>query len=111
MVLRAFVGKLCVHELAVELTVETLNLARTFRGPGARVRGGQPVAEAPSIGANIAEAGGRGTVPKFRRFLLCARGPAKQTISQLRVAAQTDPTYRDTIRSLEGRAILISKMI
>jgi len=111
MVLRAFVGKLCVHELAVELTVEALKLARTFRGPGARARGDQLVAAALSIGSNIAEACGRGTVPEFRRFLLYARGSAQETISQLRVAAQTDPTYRDTIRSLEGRAILISKMI
>src|SRR5437773_9230756 len=65
MVLRAFVGKLCVHELAVELTVEALKLARTFRGPGARVRGDQLVAAALSIGSNIAEACGRGTVPEF----------------------------------------------
>src|SRR5438876_10848302 len=54
MVLRAFVGKLCVHELAVELTIEALKLARTFRGPGARVRGDQLVAAALSIGSNIA---------------------------------------------------------
>src|SRR2546422_8336592 len=82
MVLRAFVGKLCVHELAVELTVEALKLARTFRGPGARARGDQLVAAALSIGSNIAEACGRGTVPEFRRFLLYARGSAQETISR-----------------------------
>ena len=109
MVLRAYVGKLCVHELAVELTAEALKLARTFRGPGARARGDQLVAAALSICSNIAEACGRGTVPEFRRFLLYARGSAQEAISQLRVAAQTDPTHRDTIRSLETRAILIAR--
>src|SRR2546425_11428919 len=111
MVLRAFVAKLCVHELAVELTVEALKLARTFRGPGARARGDQLVAAALSICSNIAEACGRGTVPEFRRFLLYARGSAQETISQLRVAAHTDPTQRETIRRLESRATLTPNML
>src|SRR5437660_11420541 len=111
MTLKAHAGRLRVHALACELAADAVRLARTFRGPGSFERGDQLVRAALSICSNIAEACGRGTVPEFRRFLLYARGSAQETISQLRVAAQTDPTHRDTIRSLEGRAILISKMI
>jgi four helix bundle protein len=111
MVLRAYVGKLLVHQLAVELAAEAVKLARMFRGPGARTRGDQLVGAALSICSNIAEACGRGTVPEFRRFLLYARGSAQEVISQLQVAVRADPAHRDTIRKLESRATLISKMI
>src|SRR5213592_220503 len=103
MVLRAFVGKLCVHELAVELTVEALKLARTFRGPGARVRGDQLVAAALSIGSNIAEACGRGTVPEFRRFLLYARGSAQEVLSLLQVSQRAGLGRRERVNSLASK--------
>src|SRR3989449_11448018 len=111
MTLQANAGQLLVHRVASEVAKDCFALATTFRGPGSYARGDQLVAAALSICSNIAEACGRGTVPEFRRFLLYARGSAQETISQLRVAAHTDPTHRDTIRSLESRAILISKMI
>lgn len=64
-----------------------------------------------SICSNIAEACGRGTVPEFRRFLMCARGSARETATQLRVAAVLEAAEHRKINALEARVILIAKMI
>jgi len=50
-------------------------------------------------------------VPEFRRFLLYARGSAQETATHLRVAAVLDDAHHGAIGALEGRVILISKMI
>lgn len=111
MALKAHAGRLRVHELACELAADAVRLARTFRGPGSFERGDQLVRAALSICSNIAEACGRGTVPEFRQFLLYARGSAQETITHLRVAAALDAAHRRAISALEGRVVLISKMI
>src|SRR3989442_9497909 len=97
MVLRANAGRLLVHEVASEIARDSAALARTFRGPGAFVRGDQLVRAALSIVANIAEACGRGSVPEFRRFLLYARGSAHELRAQLRVARLLDPNRQGAI--------------
>ena len=111
MVLKAHAGRLRVHALACELAADAVRLARTFRGPGSYERGDQLVRAALSICSNIAEACGRGTVPEFRQFLLYARGSAQETVTHLRVAAALDAAHAHTISALEGRVIVISKMI
>ena len=111
MTLKAHAGRLRVHALACELAADAVRLARTFRGPGSFERGDQLVRAALSICSNIAEACGRGTVPEFRQFLLYARGSAQETVTHLHVAAALDATHQRTIRALEGRVIVISKMI
>ena len=111
MTLKAHAGRLRVHALACELAADAVRLARTFRGPGSYQRGDQLVRAALSICSNIAEACGRGTVPEFRQFLLYARGSAQETVTHLRVAAALDIAQHRTISALEGRVILISKMI
>jgi len=111
MTLKAHAGRLRVHALACELAADAVRLARTFRGPGSYERGDQLVRAALSICSNIAEACGRGTVPEFRQFLLYARGSAQETVTHLRVAAALDIAQHRTISALEGRVILISKMI
>ena len=111
MTLKAHAGRLRVHALACELAADAVRLARTFRGPGSFERGDQLVRAALSICSNIAEACGRGTVPEFRQFLLYARGSAQETVTHLHVAAALDATHQGTIRALEGRVIVISKMI
>jgi len=50
-------------------------------------------------------------VPEFRQFLLYARGSAQETVTHLRVAAALDAAHAHTITALEGRVIVISKMI
>jgi len=110
-VLKAHAGRLRVHALACELAADAVRLARTFRGPGSHERGDQLVRAALSICSNIAEACGRGTVPEFRQFLLYARGSAQETVTHLRVAAALDAAHARTIGALEGRVIVISKMI
>ena len=109
--IKAHAGRLRVHALACELAADAVRLARTFRGPGSYERGDQLVRAALSICSNIAEACGRGTVPEFRQFLLYARGSAQETVTHLRVAAALDIAQHRTISALEGRVILISKMI
>jgi four helix bundle protein len=111
MALKAYAARLRVHELACELAADCVRLARTFKGPGCFERGDQLVRAALSISSNIAEACGRGTVPEFRQFLLYARGSARETATQLHIAAILDHTHHRTISHLEARVILIAKMI
>jgi four helix bundle protein len=111
MTIKAHAGRLRVHALACELAADAVRLARTFRGPGSFERGDQLVRAALSICSNIAEACGRGTVPEFRQFLLYARGSAQETVTHLRVAAALDATHARAISALEGRVVVISKMI
>src|SRR5437773_12111156 len=111
MTLQANAGQLLVHRVASEVAKDCFALATTFRGPGAYARGDQLVRAALSICSNIAEACGRGTVPEFRQFLLYARGSAQETVTHLRVAAALDAAHARTISALEGRVIVISKMI
>src|SRR5438128_12600431 len=111
MTLQANAGQLLVHRVASEVAKDCFALATTFRGHGSYERGDQLVRAALSICSNIAEACGRGTVPEFRQFLLYARGSAQETVTHLRVAAALDAAHARTISALEGRVIVISKMI
>src|SRR6266702_2558985 len=111
MVLKAHAARLRVHEVACELAADAVRLTRTFKGPARFERADQLVRAALSISSNIAEACGRGTVREFRQFLMYARGSAREMATQLRVAVAVDPSHQRVINALEGRAVLISKMI
>src|SRR5437667_12802010 len=111
MVLKAHAARLRVHEVACEFAADAVRLARTFRGPGRFERGDQLVRAALSICSNIAKACGRGTVTEFRQFLLNARGSARETATQLRVAAVRDGAQHRKTNALEARVILIAKML
>lgn len=111
MALKAHAARLRVHEVACEFAADAVRLARTFRGPGRFERGDQLVRGALSICSNIAEACGRGTVPEFRQFLMYARGSARETATQLRVAAVLDAAQHRKIDALEARVVMIAKML
>ncbi len=111
MPLRAHVGKLRVHQVAVEVAVEAARLARLFRGPGAWERADQLVRATLSVSSNIAEACGRGTLGEFKQFLVYARGSAQEALSQLGVTRALEPQYATTIRRLESRCVLIIKSL
>ena len=111
MVLRAYARRLQVHELAVDVAVQSARLSRTLSGPGAATRADQLVRAALSVSSNIAEACGRGTVPEFRQFLQYARGSAQETLTQLRVAAALDPVHAQAIDAVEGRVALVIEML
>jgi len=111
MSLQAEASRLRVHQLASGIAVEAFVLARTFRGPAALARRDQLVRAALSVSSNIAEACGKGTVGEFRQFLSYALGSAKETLSQLRIAARVHPQHFSAIRHLENQVILAIKMI
>ena len=111
MVLRAYARRLQVHEVAVEVAVQTARLSRELSGPGVAPRSDQLVRAALSISSNIAEACGQGTVPEFRRFLQYARGSAQETLTQLRIAAALDPAHAPSAHAIEGRVALIIKLL
>jgi four helix bundle protein len=111
MVLRAYARRLRVHELAIDVAVQSARLSRKLSGPGAAARSDQLVRAALSISSNIAEACGRGTIPEFRRFLQYARGSAQETLTQLRIAAALDLAHAHATHGLEGRVALIIKML
>ena len=111
MALSAEPSRLKVHQLATDVAVAVVDIARTFRGPGATARADQLVRAAISIPSNIAEACGRGTVAEFRQFLLYARGSAQEVLTQLRLARRLRRyTARDILR-MEGQVVLILKML
>lgn len=111
MVLRADPSRLLVCQVAHGVAKECAQLAKTFRGPGAFVRGDQLVRASLSVVSNIAEGCGRGTVPDFRRFLLHARGSAQETLAQLRLIEPGSPDQRRAVKSLQSRAVLVLKLI
>src|ERR1041384_4326491 len=111
MVLRANASRLKVHQIATALAVDTVSLARTFRGPGGFARGDQLVRAGLSVVSNIAEACGRGTVREFRLFIRYARASAHETRAQLVVARALDPSIAGWIRTLENRTSLAIKML
>jgi four helix bundle protein len=111
MVLRANPKTLRVMQVAQGVAKGCTVLAKSFRGPGAYVRGDQLVRASLSIGSNIAEGCGRDSVPDFRRFLLHARGSAQETLTQLRLMEPQSEQQRAMIRSLQSRTILVLKMI
>jgi four helix bundle protein len=111
MTLRAYVRRLWVHEVAVEVSVRVARLTKQLSGPGAATRADQLVRAALSVSSNIAEACGRGSIPEFRRFLQYARGSAQETLTQLRVAAALDPSQARAIHEIEGRVALVIKAL
>jgi len=74
-------------------------------------RADQLVRASTSIGLNIAEGCGRGTIPDFRRFLLQARGSAQETLSLLRLVVSNTEEQRSSVRSLQSSTVLILKML
>ena len=111
MTLRAYVRRLWVHEVAVEVSVRIARLSSELSGPGAASRADQLVRAALSVSSNIAEACGRGSIPEFRRFLQYARRSAQETLTQLRVAAALDPVHARAIHEIESRVALIIKAL
>ena len=109
--MRAHVGRLLVHQVAIEVAAGVAPLCDRFRGPGAKTRADQLVRAALSVPSNIAEACGRGSLPDFPRFLLYARGSAQEVLSQLEVARRLDPSLRAQIRRLESQTALVVKLI
>jgi|SRR6185503_1572992 four helix bundle protein len=111
MVLRANPARLRVVQVAELVAKGCAVLANTFRGPGALARADQLVRASTSIGLNIAEGCGRGTIPDFRRFLLQARGSAQETLSLLRLVVSNTEEQRSSVRSLQSSTVLILKML
>ena len=109
--LRAKPARLRVVQVAEHVAKGCAVLAHTFRGSEARPRADQLVRASTSIGLNIAEACGRGTLDDFRRFVLYARGSAQETLALLRVTPPTSEDQRSTIRSLQSSTVLILKML
>jgi len=74
-------------------------------------RADQIVRASTSIGLNIVEGCGRGSVADFRRFLLQARGSAQETLTLLHLVVPTDDGQASTVRSLQSSTVLILKML
>jgi len=111
MSLRADPSSLRVHQLASDLAVDVDSVARCFRGPGGFARGDQLARAVLSIGSNIAEACGRGTVREFRQFLSYARASAQEALTQIRISRRIDKHLDRRLLALQGRLILAIKMI
>ncbi|MGH7538966.1 MAG: four helix bundle protein [Gemmatimonadales bacterium] len=111
MALRANPDRLLVHQVSCQVSKEVVEIARTFRGPGAHARGDQVVRAALSVTSNIAEACGRNTVQEFRQFLGYAKGSAFELRTQLKLSRHLDPPRGPAFGALENRVTLVIKLI
>ncbi len=78
--------KLMVYRLSEKLADDLWKITRSWKSFDRSTVGQQIVRSADSIGANIAEGTGRGTVLDNRRFVLMARGSLYETKHWLRRA-------------------------
>ena len=93
-------GKLQVYKLAEEVADGIWDVVRTWDYFAKDTVGKQMVKAADSIGANIAEGTGRGTLEDNRRFIRMARGSLYETQHWLRRA------YKRSLLSKEQIAFL-----
>ena len=96
---RAGLEGLRAYELAAELGDRVLAATRAWNLFEQSVLGRQLARSALSVGANIAEAQGRGHKPDQRRFLLIARGSLMETRHWL-ARAQRAGLLDDELESL-----------
>ena len=78
--------KLRVYKLAEDLADEIWDVVRTWHYLAKDTVGKQMIRAADSIGANVAEGTGRGTLEDNRRFIRMARGSLYETQHWLRRA-------------------------
>lgn len=76
--------RLQVYQLSEKLADEIWNIVVTWDSFAKDIVGKQIVRAADSIGANIAEGSGRGSLQDNRRFVRIARGSLYKTIHWLR---------------------------
>ena len=76
--------KLQVYQLSEKLADSVWNIVNTWDSFAKDTVGKQIVRAADSIGANIAEGSGRGSLQDNRRFVRIARGSLYETIHWLR---------------------------
>jgi len=111
MATHTYARRLQVHELALEIAVQTARLSRTLAGPGAATRADQLVRAALAISSNIAEAAGQATGPERRRIFAYARGSAREALTQLRIAAALDLGHAREIHLLEGQLAVVMQTL
>jgi four helix bundle protein len=94
--------KLRVYQLSEELADEIWQIAQGWHNFAKDTVGKQIVRAGDSIGANIAEGVGRGTVLENRRFVRVARGSLYETKHWLRRAYNRGLLPAETIEKLKS---------
>ena len=98
---RAAFETLEVYQLSEKVADEIWNIAIKWNPFARDTVGKQIVRSADSIGANIAEGFGRGTVPDNKRFVRTARGSLNETIHFLRRAFRRGLVTQRDVRKLK----------
>jgi four helix bundle protein len=91
-----------VYALAEELADATWRIVRGWDALARDTVGKQLVRAADSVGANIAEGGGRGSNPDYRRFVRLARGSLCETQHWLRRAFRRELLTPKQIEDLKS---------
>ena len=94
--------KLQVYQLSEKIADSIWNIVVTWNAFARDTVGKQIVRSADSIGANIAEGSGRGSVVDNRRFVRMARGSLYETLHWLRRSYTRKLLSQSEVKSLRG---------
>ena len=102
---------LTVWQRAVEMTVKTYSLTKTF--PSSEIYGltSQMRRAAVSVASNIAEGRGRLTDGEFRQFLGVAQGSNCELQTQIEVARQLLYATEEQLKSMDVLSVEVGKML
>lgn len=108
--MRAF-RELVVWQKAHRLTLELYNVTRAFPREEQYGLSSQIRRSAASIGANIAEGGGRGTARDFARFIQIALGSGSELEYHILLAADLGLIDAQTHAELQASLIDVKRML
>lgn len=94
--------KLQVYQLSEQIADSIWNIVITWNAFARDTVGKQIVRSADSIGANIAEGSGRGSLVDNRRFVRMARGSLYETLHWLRRSYTRKLLSQSEVKNLRG---------
>ena len=102
---------LTVWNKAVELSIRSYNLSKTFNVDDRFILSSQLCRCAFSIASNIAEGAGKESNKDFCRYISIAVGSSFELETQLRIISGIMPDKKENLELLSDEVVVIQKML